>query len=178
MPVRSKSDRLFLDFRWRNIRCREFTGLPDTTENRSRAETLMRLVDAEIALGTFEYRRHFPDGPRLRDFYPDETRFPTPITTAAYLRSWHERRSPFLPDGSVAEGADLHPSTWIHDESIIRCHLEPAVGAIPLHELRPRRLKEFRKELQDKGLSGKTVMNVLGLLHKACEDAVEDGLLR
>jgi integrase len=37
--------------------------------------------------------------------------------------------------------------------------------------------KGFRKELQDGGRSGKTAQNILGVLHKAMTDAVEEGLL-
>lgn len=37
MGIRSKSGKLFLDFRWKSQRCREFTGLEDTRENRRRA---------------------------------------------------------------------------------------------------------------------------------------------
>jgi hypothetical protein len=50
--VRSKHGRLFLDFRWRGVRCREFTDLPDTPENRRRCTTLLRIIKGEIAFGT------------------------------------------------------------------------------------------------------------------------------
>ncbi len=93
------------------------------------------------------------------------------------MTEWRKRRSPFRPDGSVAEGADLHPSTWIHDESIIRYHLVLAFGKLRLDELTSAHCKDFRKALQDKGRSGKTAQNVLGVLHKAMADAVEDGIL-
>jgi len=104
-----------------------------------------------------------------------------------YLDDWHKRRSPFLPDGKVADGADLHPSTWMHDESVIRCHLKPAFGELRLNQLTTARCKDFRKKLQDDELSGKTAGNILGILHKAMADAgsssgakrrrVEDGLI-
>lgn len=58
-----------------------------------------------------------------------------------YLDDWHKRRSPFLPDGKVADGADLHPSTWMHDESVIRCHLKPAFGELRLNQLTTARSK-------------------------------------
>lgn len=90
---------------------------------------------------------------------------------------WHTRRSPFRPDGTVADGADLHTSTWIHDESIIRYHLVPAFGNLRLHELTWAHCKDFRKALQDKGRSGKTAQNILGVLHKAMADAIDDGIL-
>ena len=72
-----------------------------------------------------------------------------------YLDAWQARRSPFLTDGQVAEAADLHPSTWVHEESVIRCHLKPTFGTLRLGELTTSACKDFRKALQDKKLSGK-----------------------
>ena len=64
----------------------------------------------------------------------------------------------------------------MHEESVIRCHLKPAFGTLHLDELTPSKCKDLRKALQDKHLSGKTAGNILGVLHKAMGDAVEDGL--
>ena len=180
MAIRTKAGRLFLDFRWKGVRCREFIGLADTTENRRRLRGFDQAITGEIALGTFDYRKHFPHGTRLRDFYSEEderVELSSERLVARYLTEWHKRRSPFRRDGSVAEGADLHPSTWIHDESIIRYHLVPAFGKLRLDELTSAHCKDFRKALQDKGRSGKTAQNVLGVLHKAMADAVEDGIV-
>ncbi|MFQ5745492.1 MAG: Arm DNA-binding domain-containing protein, partial [Acidobacteriota bacterium] len=106
------------------------SGLDDTRDNRRRAKALLAVIQGEIALGTFDYRKHFPNGARLADFYPDEPteeQIRIPLVRD-YLDAWHKRRSPFLPDGKVAHGADIHPSTWMHDESVIRVHLKPAFG--------------------------------------------------
>ena len=51
MGVRSKWGKLFLDFRWRGRRCREFTGLDDTNENRRRADAFLKVIQGQIALG-------------------------------------------------------------------------------------------------------------------------------
>lgn len=57
---RTSNDQLFIDFRFRNERCREQTALPDTSPNRKRLQKLLDKIDAEISAGTFEYRRYFP----------------------------------------------------------------------------------------------------------------------
>lgn len=44
MGVRSKAGKLFLDFRWRGRRCREFTGLDDTKDDRRRAEAFLKVM--------------------------------------------------------------------------------------------------------------------------------------
>ena len=183
MPVRVKDDKLFFDFRWRGVRCREFTALETTPENRRRCQALDAIIQGEIALDTFDYRRHFPNGSKLRAFYPERTT--ERITVASYLRTWHARRSPFRPDGTVIDGAELHPSTWMHDESVLAGRLIPRLGSLYLptdagyraDALSPGRCRDYRKELQDGGLTGKTVCNILGVLHKAMQDAVEEGLM-
>ncbi len=60
--VRKREDTglLFLDFRYRGVRCREQTALPDTAANRKRVQKVLDRVEAEIAAGSFEYRRFFP----------------------------------------------------------------------------------------------------------------------
>ena len=96
---------------------------------------------------------------------------------ADYLREWHRRRSPILADGRVVRDADLHPSTWIHDSSVIRTRLIPALGIFRLHEITTAHCNALRRSIIDEGRSGKTASNVLGLLHKALGDAVEEGLI-
>src|SRR5208283_4958930 len=178
MPVRVKHGKLFFDFSWRGIRCKEYTGLADTPENWRRCVQKIAAVDRAIARGTFDYRQHFPRGSRLHLFFPDARLHDGAATTFAdYILRWHKQRSPFLPNGSVGTGAELHPSTWIHDESLIRRHFVPAFGPLRLDEVDVARCREFRRTLVDGGLGGKTVSNIVGLLHKAFNDAVEDGLI-
>jgi hypothetical protein len=43
-----------------------------TTENRHRLSGVDQAVTGEITVGTFDYRKHFPNGTRLRDFYGEE----------------------------------------------------------------------------------------------------------
>ena len=178
MPVRAKDGKLFFDFLWRGVRCKEYTGLADTPDNRRRCEQKMLAVRRAISRKTFDYRQHFPRGSRLHLFFPEnQTHEGSATTFAVYIASWHKRRSPFLPDGSVGIDTELHPSTWIHDESLIRRHFIPAFGPLRLDEIDVPRCREFRRALVDAGLSGKTISNVVGLLHKAFNDAVEEGLI-
>ena len=59
---------LFLDFRYRGIRCREQTVLPDAPANRKKLQALLDRIEAEITLGTFEYGRYFPNSPQAAKF--------------------------------------------------------------------------------------------------------------
>lgn len=58
--ARKESGCLFVDFRYRNERCRELTALTDTASNRKRLEKLLEKIEADIASDTFDYRRYFP----------------------------------------------------------------------------------------------------------------------
>ena len=153
MPVRVKRGNLFFDLYWRGVRCKEYTGLADTPENRRRCVHTMQAVDRAIARGTFDYRQHFPRGSRLHVFFPEDRAHEGAATTFAdYIARWHKRRSPFLPDGSVGTDAELHPSTWIHDESIIRRLFIPAFVQLRLDDIDVARCREFRRAIVDAGL--------------------------
>src|SRR5262249_50027445 len=144
------------DFTWQGVRAKEYTGLLDTPENRRRCQHTMRLVDAAIRRGDFDYRAFFPRGSRLHVFHPNA--WPDGLMRFQdYALRWHPLRSPFRSDGTVVKDADLHPSTWLHDESTIRRHLIPAFGPLSLREVDVARVNEFRRQLISSGLTGKTV---------------------
>jgi integrase len=135
----------------------------------------MRLVDAAIRRDDY-YQAFFPRGSRLQLFYADAR--PDGLTTFQdYVLRLHRLRSPFRSDGTVAMDADLHPSTWLHEESTIRRHLVPAFGPLSLWEVDVARVNEFRRRLIASGLSGKSVTNIIGMLHKVMTDATEEGLI-
>ena len=176
VPVRAKSGKLYFDFTWQGTRCKEYTGLPGTVENRRACVHTMRLVDAAIRRGDFDYRAFFPRGSRLHLFEPDD-RPDGLMTFQEYILRWHRLRSPFRTDGTVAKDADLHPSTWLHDESTVRRHLIPAFGPLSVREVDVPRVNEFRRSLVASGLTGKSITNILGALHKAMSDAAEEGII-
>lgn len=66
--IRERHGRLFFDFVFKKIRCREQTLLPDTPTNRKKLEQVLRKIDAEITLGTFDYAKYFPNSPRVDEF--------------------------------------------------------------------------------------------------------------
>lgn len=55
------SNLLFFDFRYRGVRCREYTLLTDTAANRKNMEKVLARIESEINLGTFDYARFFPN---------------------------------------------------------------------------------------------------------------------
>lgn len=66
--IRSRNQKLFFDFYYQGIRCREQTSLNDTKLNRSRLEGVLRKIEAQIRLDRFVYSDIFPDSKRYEDF--------------------------------------------------------------------------------------------------------------
>lgn len=173
MGVVNQRGYLVLAFRYRGRVCREYLGEKDTPELRREWERKFKLIKAQILNGTFDYAAWFPGSRRLR-WFAKAGSGTAPQTVGEYLDSWLKLRSPFRADGTLAPDADLHPTTWLHDKGTIERHLKPALGAIPLAELKASDIRELRAALQQK-LKGKTVGNIIGLLRSALEDAVRDG---
>ena len=63
--IRARSGKLFLDFTYNGIRCREMTNLADNKLNKSRLERLLKTIEAEIVLGKFNFEKYFPNSAKL-----------------------------------------------------------------------------------------------------------------
>ena len=66
--VREATQKLFFDFQFRGKRCREQTALDNTPANRKKLEAILKRIEAEITLGTFEYHKYFPNSPKAQEF--------------------------------------------------------------------------------------------------------------
>lgn len=66
--VRESTQKLFIDFQYRGKRCREQTALDNTPANRKKLENILKRLEAEITLGSFEYHKYFPNSPRAHEF--------------------------------------------------------------------------------------------------------------
>src|SRR4030095_5360863 len=149
-----------------------YTGLIANVVNRARADEQCRAIQWHIEHGSFDPKAAFPDDPMIRgEVATKPVATPQGETASHFIRRWHASRSPFRPDGSLIEDDDLHPTTWLHETSTIN-RLAERFADLRLTDITPMLCAEYKRELQDSGLKGKTVTNILGLLHKAMEDAV------
>ncbi len=55
-----------VDFYFQGVRCRERVKLPPTKANQKYVENLKAQILAEIARGTFDYAKYFPESKRAR----------------------------------------------------------------------------------------------------------------
>jgi integrase len=99
---------------------------------------------------------------------------PTKTTLAEYLERW-------LRDYAKP---NLGPRTFEGYESIVRCHLIPALGNLPLAQLRPEHLqKYYSKKLSGGRYDGKGALNQTTVshhhtcLHRALKMAVRWGII-
>ncbi|MEZ9368434.1 DUF3596 domain-containing protein [Shewanella sp. 10N.286.51.B2] len=66
--IRSRNNKLLFDFTYKGIRCREQTILVDNKLNRSRLNVILNNIEAEMRLGRFVFKKHFPSSPRCSYF--------------------------------------------------------------------------------------------------------------
>ena len=66
--IRSRNGKLFFDFYYHGVRCREQTALNDTKLNRNRLEEVLQNIEAHIRLQRFVYRDVFPNSKSCSKF--------------------------------------------------------------------------------------------------------------
>lgn len=87
---------------------------------------------------------------------------PDRLTVAAYLSRWLEDYA----------GPNIAPSTHKRYEELLRLHLVPALGRLPLAKLRPAHIQAAYKIMQEKGRSPRTVVQAHRILRQALGLAV------
>jgi integrase len=78
----------------------------------------------------------------------------------------------------ISERPGLAPRTVELYRSILRCHIQPKLGDLTLADVTPARVRSWRKELLDGGLSGVTAAKAYRLLKAILNTAVDDELIR
>lgn len=92
---------------------------------------------------------------------------PTKLTFGEWLDRWLK----------VYVKPKVRPTTLDCYEENIRLHLKPALGHIPLRELRPEHLQALYNEKLAEGLSSRTVRLIHTVAHAALKQAVKSGLV-
>jgi integrase len=84
-----------------------------------------------------------------------------------YLENWLEQ----------AYKPTVKLNTYVQYRSVIRHHLVPAFGNIPVQKLTPEKIRAFYRQKIDEGSKPRTVGLIHATLHRALEDAVKQGLV-
>lgn len=83
----------------------------------------------------------------------------------------------FLDGWLAGARGTVKPRTWARYETLLRLHAEPFIGKTALGKLTPAAIRDLYASRQKAGLSSTTVRQLHAVLHRACEQALRDGVL-
>ncbi len=112
---RLETGQLFLDFKYQGRRMREQTALPDTPANRKRLQKVLERIEAEIALGAFDYQKTF--GKPLPTMETEPPQEPTPAGRAPGALKQPSSNTPLFRDFAEVWFAEAEV-TWRRSYSI------------------------------------------------------------
>ena len=91
---------------------------------------------------------------------------PSPSTTGEFLEHWLSIYKP-----------NLSPRSYERYRDIIRRHIIPCIGKVPLTQLKPEHLQKHYASIQDNGLSACTVRYHHAVIHVALKSALKWGII-
>lgn len=144
--IKARNGKLFFDFRYKGIRCREQSKLEDTKPNKKRMEKILKRIESEITLGQFDYAQYFPTSKKVAKFQT--------ITTHAEMVKNIENECVI---GTVFEEFSLlwlsekeiewRKSNYTTVKDVLLLHLIPAFGKKMLSEITKADILNFRSTL-------------------------------
>lgn len=160
MGTKARGKSIQIDFVYKGVRCRETLKLQATKANLQFAESLYATITYEITIGTFDYRKHFPNSKRASLFSSNQ--------------SGHESVKDALLSYLSAKKRTIAASTYDSYESAVRHHLIPTFGNLKLIDLSTQAVRQWMGGLI---ISNKRINNVLIPLRGMLEDAFADGVI-
>jgi len=143
--VRTETGNLYLDFRFRGIRCREYTTLRDSAQNRKVVKALMKRIDQEIATGAFDYEKTFPGSKMAETFCGRD------VHRGSAIQSNSHQETPLFHDFAETWYQECLPQ-WrpLHQESVrgvLDKYLLTHFGDWSVGEIRRADILAFRSDL-------------------------------
>lgn len=148
--VNSKNGKLFLDFRYQGVRCKEYTRLPDKQKHRKRLEEIANRIEAEILLGQFDYAAYFPKSKNALRFESLDVLKSAKSTTslpsfAEFAEIWYAEKEP-----------EWRNSYRLCQRQTLDKHLLPEFGDSTIDAITKADILAFRGKLvKTDGLKGK-----------------------
>lgn len=141
--ARLETKKLYIDFRYLGMRCREQSHLTKNAKNIRKLKKLAKTIDAEVTLGTFDYSKTFPHSKSLDKVIQriSEQNNHIPIFEV-YVKQWLRNKRP-----------EWKQSYYKSVKSIIESYLLEEFGDKYLDKIFKTDLLEFRTYLSK--LSGK-----------------------
>jgi integrase len=120
----------------------------NTFATKTDAEVWLTLKEAEIRTGDW--------------INPDDGQ----VTVANYAQTW------------ITERPGLRPKTVILYRYLLRKHIAPGLGQVALADLQPGRVRRWRQQLLDAGVSAVTTAKAYRLLKAVLNTAADDGVIK
>lgn len=184
--ARKESGNLYLDFTYKNVRCREQTDLKDTPENRKKAEDFLKKIEALILLDKFDYAEVFPTSKNLKKFITyDEVQ--KEVTQAGGIQGIGPKTNALNQSPTFK----IFAEQWFKEKTIewrashlrnVRSNIEryffPYFGKYHIGNIRREHIINFRLKLSEQPgrggnvtISAKSVNNVMGILQMILSEA-------
>lgn len=175
LRVRKETGTLFIDFRFKGIRCREQTALTSNAENRKKCKELIKMMEAKMMLGEFKYEEFFPGSPNI----------------AKIQSAINAEANSFITKGDIFPVFSEFSETWFLESEvqwrsshtknvrgIIDSSLKPAFGSKPIDQITKAEILQFRAMLARKPgrncngpMTPKTVNSHMGILRMIMTEA-------
>ena len=171
--VNSRDGKLYLDFRYKGLRCREQTKLADTSANRQKLAKVLAMLEQQARAGTLDYGHHFPDSPRIEHFRKIELlgrqkASGVRMLFSAFALQWLEEKR-----------VEWRQSQIETVDGILRCHLIPAMGVVRMTDITKQDILAFRLRLCEpdavtaKALSASRINHIMTYLRLILNEAAE-----
>lgn len=165
--INSRGGYLFFDFRYKGVRCREYTRLPNSAANRKKAERMLAKIEAEIELGQFVYRAYFP-GSKLAERFDRQVPAVSSQSFSQFAEEWFRH--------AKVEYRESHRRTVrLHIDK----HLVPFFGTRAVTGIKKADVLAFRSHLaaqpgRSSGrMSASAINHILSSLNQIMAEAAE-----
>lgn len=182
--VRKETGKLYLDFFYQDVRCREQTALQDTPANRKQVELLLARIEAKILLGDLDYAEFFPESKNLKKLGLNDAggsqANSAPIRKQNNSSAETPRFSDFADQWLEESKIEWRSSHCRNVYSILDSSLKPELGKTPVGDITKADIMAFRAKLakrRGRGTTGlispKTINSHMTILRTVLDEAAE-----
>lgn len=178
VSVRKDTNKLFFNFNYLNVRCREQTLLIDNKINRKKLEKQLNKMEAEILTGAFSYAKYFPNSSKLAQIQELENKASLKVNSVTNVNT--PLFSCFVDEWIDDNKLSWRKSHLINITSIINKHYLPHMGNKKVGEITRVDLIKFRTviaKLPGRGgretLSNNRINKIMDPLKRIFEEASE-----
>lgn len=187
--ARPDTNKLYFDFHYSGVRCREYSTLDDTPTNRRKMEKVLEKIEVEIAVGTLDYGRYFPGSKLAKRFASEKAQRPgDPIRLSRGSAARLEPPALPLFNDFVAAWLPQKQIEWRHShklniESVLKVHLYPAFGHMPIDQITREQILALRALIaskvvhvtkntrEERTITPTTINKVIGVLRLILDEA-------